>query len=210
MLEPILERLYEERGAYAAFSACVSRDGKGIMILGEKASGKSTLSFELSRKHGFSLIGDERCLLSGRHQPYIIGGNRLMVLRNDILEREGFGGERASENKAFIEPSEMGICVESGDVPIAHCFETKLSKNPSLRHYSQRDAALKLAKTLSRGIRGFDSIMLDFDYQVPSLDADELSRKRIGFAKLISRSAQFDEIRGDIEYLTSMIENSLV
>jgi len=103
----------------------------------------------------------------------------------------------------------MGMAVETKDIPIVRCFEAKFSENPYLRHYSQDDAALKLAKILSRGIRGFDAIMLDFDYQMPSLDKDELSRKRIGFAKLISRSAQFDEIHGDIEYLTGVIENSL-
>jgi len=67
LVEPLWMGLFTVPPMYAIHGAAVARGGKAAILVGDHASGKSTLAAGLVVRHGFEYLGDDTLLVDGRN-----------------------------------------------------------------------------------------------------------------------------------------------
>ena len=65
LLEAAVYVLLAERALTPLHAACVARDGRGVLLVGESGAGKSTLAFEFARQ-GWQFVADDASWLARR------------------------------------------------------------------------------------------------------------------------------------------------
>ena len=147
---------------HAFHAGAVSRRGRGVLVLGPPAAGKSTLCVALAQR-GFSLLSDEVSALD-RRLCRLEGAPRALVLRPDVL---GPLGLRTAErgNRGVFAASDLGIERSAWARPIA-VVRPRYSAGSSparIRRVSAAEAVMSLFESsysLTRWkVRGFDWIL---------------------------------------------------
>jgi hypothetical protein len=67
-------------------AACVSRNGRGLLLCGDSGAGKSTLAYACARAGWTYTSDDASYLLRSRHQPRVIGNSRKIRFRPSASE----------------------------------------------------------------------------------------------------------------------------
>ena len=84
----ILESERAKNGKTTIHAAAVSKDGKGILILGKQGSGKTSITLELCRKYGYSLIGNDLILADIKENAgYLYGGTKIFRIRLTTIKQ---------------------------------------------------------------------------------------------------------------------------
>ncbi len=85
-LEALAYMLLTQRYVLSLHAACVARDGEGILICGQSAAGKSTLSFAAARA-GFTYVADDcTWLLLNSTDPIAVGKAHQVRFRQDAAQ----------------------------------------------------------------------------------------------------------------------------
>lgn len=189
----LAERARQEKfGLLTAHAAAVSKDGKGILILGDKGSGKTSLMLALCLTQGYKMIGNDSVIL-GTGELSIVSGNRQIIVRRPVAERLSLplkGEPRTDqigyEAKLSFLPEELGI--ETCDsVPVYRIVRVNIHPGNLLpfavaRPFSFETEALRMWENLSRRIRGVTTPLQLSSAGVggffPSLDTPELGEIR--------------------------------
>jgi hypothetical protein len=181
----------------------------GILILGDKGSGKTLTAYELCRTYQAALIGNDSVVI-GLNQDggaYLNGGTTSIAIRRDAAERSfpelgpvmsklrvRESGGPAYENKIICQPNELGLAVYQGKIPIG--LVVRVSVHPSIEKSSVQKApgqvteALRLHQNLGSYIRGVNTpLSLGQDGTIsgyfPSLDCEEFQQTRSGIVKTL-------------------------
>lgn len=98
-------------------AACVSRNGKGFLLVGDSGAGKSTLSYACARA-GWTYTSDDTCYLINDSKPPRVAGHshraRFRPSAKALFpELEGFGLTPRIEGKPSIEVSLSKLPVEN-------------------------------------------------------------------------------------------------
>jgi hypothetical protein len=106
-LEALAYMLLTQRYVVSLHAGCVARDGRGILIGGKSASGKSTLSFACARA-GFTFVADDCTWLPLDFESLVaIGKPHMMRFRADAArhfpELEGYLASLRPNGKLSIE-----------------------------------------------------------------------------------------------------------
>ncbi len=118
-LEP--QRLRD--GQITMRGAAISKNGRGVLLLGNSGAGKTSVCVELCKKHSYSLIGNNVVLLGiESQQGFLYGGEKVLRFRLATLKRYNtdlkwiFGKIESDADEwtttASALPSKIGIPLE--------------------------------------------------------------------------------------------------
>lgn len=223
----ILESERAKRGKTTIHAASVSKNGKGILILGKQGSGKTSVALELCRKHGYSLIGNDLVLAGIKGSSgYLYGGTKIFRLRattikdyNQDLERFFKSRENNDEwtHITIVKPEEIQVTLEKSIVPIHAIYYIHLyPPNHDLitEEVDRFFSRIYLYQAFSEYIRGSAIIPLigkdlKFGNYLPSLDNENAFKKRIEFITWIINNENYRYVAGSLPDICAFIDQNL-
>lgn len=186
-------RAYQEAGIYPVHGSAISKNGKGVLVLGHEDYGKSRIALKLCLDYGFTLNGDETILMDNSRR--VISGGQLVQMSKDKINyyfpnkkiaKKEFNEER---DKEILDSSYLGFFNLPGS-EIKHIFYGHVCPYaPRFVSVEEGDARRRFFENVSENIRGHGYALLDIDSPYPSLDTTNLAKRRMAFVK--------DFIRGD-------------
>lgn len=222
----ILERERAKKGKATIHAAAVSKKGKGILILGKQGSGKTSITLELCRKYGYSLVGND-LVLTGlqKDSGYLYGGTKIFRVRATTIKDYNKDLERffkSSNNDewtriAIIMPGEIQVMAEKSVVPIQAIYYVHLyppGHNFIAKEVDKLFSRVYLYQIFSEYIRGSAIIPLvgkdlRFSDYLPSLDTRETFLKRIKFINWIIDNKYYKYIAGELADICRFIDRNL-
>ena len=223
----ILESERAKRGKATIHAAAVSKDGRGILVLGKQGSGKTSITLELCRKYGYSLIGNDLVLAGVKENfGYLYGGTKIFRIRatttkdyNKDLEQFLKPTENTDEwtRIAIIKPEEIQVVTEKSIVPIHAIYYVHLyppSHNFIAKEVDQIFSRIYLYQIFSEYIRGSAIIpligkSLEFSNYLPSLDNEATFEKRIKFINWIINNKNYKYVAGALTDICTFIDQNL-
>lgn len=78
----LLEKQYGEDGKATCHSACVSKDGYGILLLGGAGSGKTSMAVNMCLQRGYKLVSNDQTVIGlFNNNLYAYGGTKFINFR---------------------------------------------------------------------------------------------------------------------------------
>lgn len=214
---------------YFIHCSIIEKNGKGIMIIGEPSSGKTTLALYLSMKKKFKLVCNDRGLLEFINGiPYVTAGTLETFIRVGVIPQyfpmliKSVDNEKLRtpwQSKIYLNPEfeKLGIIMKPS-TPITHVLftltypttieQTRLEKYDSSER--QDVSILKTMGCFSQYIRADNNMLISMGYPFPSFDNKELALKRLSDVKEFVKLTQMYSARGDISLLADMIDELIV
>jgi energy-coupling factor transporter ATP-binding protein EcfA2 len=180
VLLALFEAVRNSEGQYTLHASAMAKDGKGVMFLGARGSGKSTMCQELIARE-WDYVSDEHTVLQGRN---IIGGCTVSVPREgEVISVQGL---RSLEVALVVTPklSERDVLLED--------------------RWGEWLASLKLYEEASEIIRGI-GIRLGSAPLMP-LDTERGAASRLEWAKEFTSSVPFVFAEGNKRAIGDHIE----
>jgi len=223
----ILESERAKKGKATIHAAAVSRNKKGVLILGKQSSGKTSITLELCRKHGYSLIGNDLVLVGIKENSgNLYGGTKIFRIRattikdyNKDLGRFFKFAENDDEwtNITIIKPEKIQVATEKSIVPIHAIYYVHLyPPNHSFitKEVDRLFSRIYLYQIFSEYIKGSAIIpligeKLEFSNYLPSLDNKTVFNKRIKFIKWIINNKHYKYIAGALTDICTFINKNL-
>jgi len=227
LIHYILESERARRGKATIHAAAVSKDGKGILILGKQGSGKTSITLELCRKYRYSLVGNDLVLAGIKENAgYLYGGTKFFRLRgttiknyNQDLERFFKSNEKNDEwtRIATVKPKEIRVATEKSIVPIQAIYYVHLypsSQNFVAKEIDQLFSRVYLYQIFSEYIRGSAIVPLvgrdlKFSNYLPSLDNEAAFKKRVEFINWIINNKNYKYVAGQLADICTFINQHL-
>ncbi len=221
----ILERERMKKNQMTLHAAAVSRNGRGIMILGKQGSGKTSIALELCRNYNCLLVGND-LVFAGlyKRKGYLFGGTKFFRVRETTVKYYNqdirkFLKKKSDEwtNIAIITPGDIGVRVEKSPVPILGVFYVHLYPPwyPfCVKKVDLRFSRVYLHQICSEYIRGSAIIPLvgkDLKYgdYLPSLDSKIFFKKRTGFIDWVIQNKNYKYIAGSLSDICHFIDKHL-
>jgi len=222
----ILESERSKKGKATIHAAAVSKNGKGILILGKQGSGKTSITLELCRKCGYSLVGNDLVLVGlQRDLGYLYGGTKIFRLRVTTIKdynkdlKKFFKPNNNDEwtQIALIEPDKIQVLIEKSIVPIHAIYYVHLyppDHNFVVGEVDKLFSRIYLYQIFSEYIRGSAIIPLigedlRFSDYIPSLDTRDAFEKRIRFINWIINNKNYKYIAGALADICTFIDKNL-
>lgn len=185
-----------EKGRFTFHAAAVAKNNEGILILGDKGVGKTSLALSLCRDYGYQLVGNDVLILGKDVDGIkIYKGDGIFRLRK--LSVEKYFGEltkylensKASsyDHKISMKPEQLTIDMQKKPVGVKSVVQVFLNADESIPleigSPPQLQLKLNLIENASRYIRAMTTPVLegeDFEYKggLPSFDRPELFQNR--------------------------------
>lgn len=214
---------------YFIHCSVVEKNNKGIMIIGDPGSGKTTLSLYLSMNKNFAFVCNDRALLEFFNgTPYVAAGTLETSIRIGVIPQffpmlmdqiSTMDLEKPWNNRFHFgsEFEKLGIKVKS-NVPITHVlfsltYPTTASQTKLEKYDTSRGQELSILKTMgcfSQYIRADNNMFLSAECPFPSFDTNELACKRLKDVKRFVQTTEMYSARGDIKSLADMIDQLTV
>lgn len=191
----LTERIRQENlGLVTAHAAAVAKNGRGVLILGDKGSGKTSLMLALCLTQGYEMIGNDSIVLGGKEELVIATGSHQINVRLPVARKLGLPmrDKITSDNKINYEikfpllPQDLGIKTANGILPLSVAVRINLhSDNPDFvisNIPSHEVEALRLSENFSRYIRGIPTPLelsnSGINGHFPDLDTIQLTEFR--------------------------------
>lgn len=214
---------------YFVHCSVVEKNNKGIMIIGDPGSGKTTLSLYLSMNKNFGFVCNDRALLEFFDGiPYVTAGTLETSIRIGVIpqffpmlmEKINTSDLEKTWNSRFYLDSEfesLGIKVKSS-TPITHVlftltYPTTASQTRLEKYDNSNRQDVSILKTMgcfSQYIRADNNMLISAEYPFPSFDTTELACKRLKDVKRFVQTTEMYSARGDIKSLADMIDKLVV
>lgn len=181
---------------YFIHCSIVEKNNKGIMIIGDPGSGKTTLSLYLSMNKNFSFVCNDRALLEFVDGvPYVTAGTLETCIRIGVIPQffpmlmkkvNTSDLENPWNSRFYLDPEfkNLGIKIKSR-TPITHvlftltypttAIQTRLEKYDNSKR--QDVSILKTMGCFSQYIRADNNMLISAEYPFPSFDTTELLAK---------------------------------
>jgi len=163
---PFLEAQRQVHSWLTAYSAAVSLDGRGILLLGKSGAGKTSVALDMCIRYKAKIIGNDLVILGIQKDGiYAKAGTKFFYLRYesikrglpDLLKYFPVNPEETWLCKKKINPDELLINKENSSVKIYSSFLVHVDNNLS-SIYVKKDnnlaTKLFLIENFSRYIRG--------------------------------------------------------
>lgn len=194
----LLEKSRQEQGSVLAHAAAVSRDEGGLVLFGERGSGKTSVLLTLCRQFGFKIIGNDLIILGldplGGAKIFegtkVIGLRKAVAMNNfpELLNYFSKDNGDAWTTKAFLSPQELGIETEDNAMPIGYAGFVHIDSLGKQKLRVKREEGpwirVNLYENFSRYIRGTCLPFIageGFDYlgYLPSFDSETAHQNRV-------------------------------
>ncbi len=214
---------------YFIHCSIVEKNGKGIMIIGDPGSGKTTLSLYLSMNKKFNFVCNDRALLEFRNGvPVVTAGTLETSVRVGVIPQffpilkeriDKQKWENPWNTRFYLNPEfrNLGINIKSS-APITHVLFTltypTTAEQTRLEEYDksrrQDESILKAMGCFSQYIRADNNMLISIGYPFPSFDNSELACKRLEDVKRFVNTTKMYSARGEIKSLANMIDKLVV
>lgn len=210
------EKYRQEKLKQLSVHGCaVEKNGKGVLILGDKGTGKTNLLIALCMNHGYSFIGNDVVVISGGEKLSLVFGNQQMNVRVDTIRNlNPFFAARINlddlnngyETKKSYSTEELGINSCNHEVFLSHIV--RINTHVLNGDYKETPVlslpieALRLNENMSRYIRGMTTpLMLSKSGSIkgyfPSQDNSELCNFRNNLVERLLGEVPFSYISGN-------------
>jgi hypothetical protein len=217
-------------GIVTAHAAALSYQNSGLLILGERGDGKTSVCLGLGRKYGYRLAANDLTTLgydpvkdkAEVHDGTKIFGLRLSAVRgrfDELLHLYDDTTKTSWTTKAFVLPHDVGMEIDNNINPVEKVYMVYLdsTKTDNLSTYQMDGMWIKnyLYENFSRYIRGtaivaFGSKSKDFLGYLPSLDQQLFHRKRLSLIEyLIKKTKIINVSGGNLEQIVDYIHRDL-
>lgn len=156
----------EKFGAFTIHAASARNpdNGKSVLILGDKGSGKTSTLMYLAQKFGFEITGNDSVILSSENEKIsVLSGTPYLTVRTRVL-RDIFGidtlsdlGVHNHEHKVTLSPTDLNLKVNYQPSEVELIVRVNLnSKNDFAKSTVQnkKTEVLRLYQNTSRYITG--------------------------------------------------------
>ena len=223
---PLMEVQRQGNQSATIHASCVAIEGRGILLLGESGSGKTTVAIKLCRNADARLYANDLAIVGMDGKGlYCSGGTKFLHLRLESVSRSipdlirlfAESDEDSWLHKIIIEPEKLGI--ESGpakcrikSVYRVHVDETK--RNLHVSSSDDMSARLNLNENLTRYIRNTTTTILggprfDFIGDIPSMDQPEFYRWRKEAMEIMFGDLGLLYLSGPSEKMTQFIVDQM-
>ncbi len=211
---PLLEKQRQLNHSLTCHAACVSKDNKGILLLGSKGSGKTTMVLRMLL-NGYSLVSNDICVIDySNHQNVLaLGGSKFLNIRQNVLEErvpeiKNRLSQNAFLNKSniIVNPNDIHFKLERQPVSIIAAFilyvDNKM-ENIDLKPGNDLASKLYLSEDFSRYIRGVSNYFVNsqtgfIEGYIPSLDNSKLYEERENFINDFVNLPYFGRLSGNM------------
>jgi hypothetical protein len=194
----ITEKIRQEKlGMSTLHAAAVSTpDGRSLLILGDKGSGKTSLTLALCLDYGCQLIGNDLVLANNQgNQLLIPAGTKIFDIREGVINnyfpelKNYIPNQRKNnpyENKISLIPEQIGIISGQDTQGLLavirinlHPHNAEIKIDEGVR---RKEEILRLRENLARYIKGLVTPLIlgeeSFGGYFPTMDSPELSEMR--------------------------------
>lgn len=210
----LIEKQFAEKSMSTCHSACVEKDGKAILLLGDAGSGKTSVALNLCLYHGFNLISNDQTLIGVKNgRLYAFGGTKFLNLRHSSVAENipslcCLFGERNVEgwnDKIVVQASEIGVVEQYNTSEIDEIYILHVD-NRSCDFFEKSGDNwghnFNLYQNLTENIRCANSTIVDCKGHpigyVPSYDSEELFFKRVQMIGLINDNPNYKYLSGNL------------
>lgn len=219
----LLEKQYGEDGKATCHSACVSKNGYGILLLGGAGSGKTSMAVNMCLQRGYKLVSNDQTVIGlFNNNLYAYGGTKFINFRYSsvkenmpYLEKKIFPEvpEDVWNEKRLVLGKDVGMILEERPVLINQVDVIQIDnrkKRLGVKSGESWKNNFLLYNILSENIRNTTSTIVDklgrpIGY-VPSYDSEELFKSRCEMMKIINNSC-FDVLSGPLDKAIDYIDN---
>jgi len=211
----LLERLWEEKNLYCVEASAVSKNDRGILIIGRERSGKTRLALELY-KEGFDFISNENTVIDPLNNT-IAGGSKVINIKpfyfNEIdREFKRMVIEQKTDDinyKTYLIDLRKGERVKTTSKisliiePLIYPYNVARGLVSELQEFYVRNNLINLPTFLMRGAY----VCLNrFGILGKSIDTEKLAKKRCDmfFYKFDATIPKFS-VMGDIKYVKNKV-----
>lgn len=185
----------QEFGMVTLHAAAVSKDGQGLLIMGDKGGGKTSILLSLGLEHGYRVIGNDLVLLQDGKSIMLVAGSHAIDIRDCVrakfdrliyIDNKNKSTLGPYERKIRVYPEDIGIDTETHPVPVTKIIRINLhDSNPKLscsRGLPVITELLRLNENFSRYIKGSTTPVQIKNGRLsgyyPLLDTQELAEMR--------------------------------
>lgn len=215
-----LEKQFGEMGLCSCHSACVSKDGKATLLVGEAGAGKTSLAVNLCNNYGYSLISNDMTLIGKENDTiYAYGGTKFINLRLlSVKSNMPFllylfenSNKDSWTNKISLMARDIDIKEEYSKLPIKNVLFIHVDNRDKYKESngdSWRNNFLMYQNTSSH-IRGTAATFIDkrgypIGY-IPSFETKETYEKRIDLINTINGLKNYKYVSGSLEEIIDLI-----
>lgn len=196
------QEIFDMASLHAA--AVATNDGRSLLILGDKGSGKTLLSLILGLEYNFGLIGNDLILAEkSQGKLFIRAGTQIFDVRQAVIkyylpqfEAQNLTTWSPYEEKLTLLPEEIGIAIGQDTMGLSTVIRINIHpyNNETMIEKGARkiQEILRLRENFARYIRGIVTpLVLDgesFGGYFPSLDSESLTSMRDEMIEAILRS----------------------
>jgi hypothetical protein len=215
LAQNLTERLRQEREQFTLQgNAVITPRGEAIVILGERGSGKTSITVELCQGFDCQFYANGQLVLgrSGGEARVSSGSQKLYVRRNQLADQTNRYVELSEsavsvfDQKVIIPHEDLGISAAKGEFKIAglvvvHLDATGQAETAAIKKEpTNLMDNLFLAEKLQRQITGVSTPLIDAGGKLvalsPSFATDETRRNCVNFINSLYEEVQIYEVSG--------------
>lgn len=232
----LIEKARINNSSVSFHSACIEKDGKGILFLGKIGSGKTTTTINLCRNYGYNLISNDVTVVKIDDKKLeALDGTKFLFLRYESLKRNlpdllpifddkevdvnYRNGKKNIDNwqkKIRILPNEINISCSSQPVEIKKIFMLHIDDSQK-KIYESNDntlnTSLLLNEELSKVIRGINTTFRDnkniASLYIPSIDTAKHYILRNNIIDCMLNKIGIEYISGNINDVSKCIDEKV-
>ncbi len=225
----LLEVDRQKNSETTAHLAACSKNGKGIILLGERGAGKTSILLALCRKYGYRVIANDLALLGfdKKHNLIFINdGTKIFGLRHtaakmhhpDLLKFFPKKIKDSWTTKSFILPQQIGVSIDDKKTKVDKVFFCHLHANKKEHFFDEKMSGswikVNLYENFSRYIRGSSLIPFlggiggnSIGY-IPPLDQLNFHKQRVRLINYLVNDIGITHISGgNLQELCDFIDN---
>ena len=201
--EYLLERARQTKGLYSLSSSSASKNDQSVIFWGGATNlGKTSSMIKLVKDYDLRFVSDEKTILCLLDYS-VMGGSESIPIRKEII------GELVDcKLGQFYEPNKIMRSKSLSTLMIQPHLDEGREK-PIISILSPHDFYWLFVRELSQAIRGTTRLVDNFRYQLPPLDTEDLSQKRLAEARKFSDKVPCFYFQGSLDQIGEFVNNRL-
>lgn len=232
----LLEKARLDNRTVTCHSACIEKEGKGVLLLGKIGSGKTITTLNLCRNYGYNIIANDRSIIKDAGDKLeAIDGTKFIFLRYESIKRnlpellELFEDKEVDINyrsqnnivdtwrkKIRVLPEELNINTCNKPIDIVKVIMLHVDEN---QENLQTDEIASLAdrlylnEILSSTVRGIYTTFRDKEniesLYIPSLDTNKHYDVRKNIINKIINNCDIEYVSGQLSAVSEYIDDKV-
>lgn len=220
----LIEKQLGEMGMATCHSACVSKNGQAILLLGDAGAGKTSIALNLCLRNGYSLISNDKTVIGVKDgRLYAFSGTKYLSLRYKSVKENLpqfislFGSEdvEAWIEKIKVQAHEIGVKENDNPAEITDIIFLHVDNREERLTVSQGDSHRNnfiLYNNLSENIRASSSTFVDKKGHpvgyIPSYDSESIYKKRVEIIQKTNQNSRYKYVSGKLHDVLEYINNT--